>query len=117
MNGERSLRDKARELIQAGRVPRRPPDGVWGGSSFGGQCCMLCRMAIARNEIALEVQFSTGHEAAVKAHFHSPCFLALEMELLSLKAGSQAIPRSDSVQSPATGCRGDGIGSLDASQP
>jgi hypothetical protein len=118
MNGERFLRDKARELIQAGGVPGRPPDRVWGGSAFGGYCCMLCATPIAPNEIALEVEFSPSAESErAHGHFHSPCFLALELELLNLKVGGQSISRSDPVHSAATSRPVDGIGSLEASQP
>jgi len=102
MNGDEILRGKARDLIRAGHVPKRLPDRVWGGAAFGGYCCMLCGTPVAPNEIALEVAFSSGIGAeGTNAHFHSPCFLALEVEILNLSAGGQAIPCSDPEPSAA----------------
>ncbi len=80
---EVSLRHRARESIRTGRLPRRRPQHVWGGSAFGGRRCAVCGDPIQHEEIALEVEFPAETEAAsTEAHLHTRCFLAFELELL-----------------------------------
>ena len=117
MNGERFLRDKARELIRAGRVPKILPDRVWGGAAFGGCCCMLCSTPVAPNEIALEVEFSSGAGSeGARGHFHSSCFLALELEILSARASEQPVSGNPASSAPA-GSGTDGFPAWDGLRP
>ena len=41
MSDSSTLRQKAREAIQTGRLPKRQPAHVWGGAGAGA-CCAIC---------------------------------------------------------------------------
>jgi hypothetical protein len=84
MSDQAILREKARELIRAGRLPSRRPERLWGGIGFGGSRCVLCGAPVRYDEIALQLEVKGGNGAGVTyPHLHVRCFSALELELQS----------------------------------
>jgi hypothetical protein len=49
VNDEGTLREKAREVFQAGKLPNRRPDRTWGGPGVGADCT-ICRVPVQRDE-------------------------------------------------------------------
>jgi hypothetical protein len=93
------LRQKARELLEAGRVPNRLPDHIWGGSGFGDIRCMLCDAPVGPDEVVLEVEYARGDGAgATNPHFHIRCFAALELELRGMDARGDGASPDDRTQ-------------------
>ena len=80
MGEEDVLRNKARELIQIGVLPKRP-DRTWGG--FGSGCvCLLCGATIRPDETEVEAEFNGVDGAnAVTQRFHARCYVMAEFEL------------------------------------
>jgi hypothetical protein len=73
-HADQGLRERARRAIEAGRVPRWPPESTWGGSG-AGEDCAVCDRPVARDELELEVSFA-GHGRGY--HFHVRCLAAWE---------------------------------------
>ena len=79
MSVESTLRAQARRLMQAGKLPNRPPDRMWGGPGVGTSCT-LCGEQVKQNETELEVEWS--EDACASNHrFHVWCLAALELEI------------------------------------
>src|SRR2546427_12162256 len=76
-----SLREKAREAIQNGKLPARSPDRILGGPG-GGEACALCGETLRRNRMELEAEFRVEGEIHEldKYHLHPCCFAAWERE-------------------------------------
>lgn len=102
MSDESTLRRKAREAIQGGRLPERSPDRTWGGPG-AGDCCAICRAPIERDELELEIEFAgqDGGFARYRHHVHIRCFAAWEFELRQLKRGGGAPGDQARSTSPA----------------
>lgn len=80
MSDDIYLREKAREALRLGRLPNRPPDHIWGGPSTGGHCA-VCREAMQRGAIELEIEFVGDDRRGRASHpVHVRCFTALESE-------------------------------------
>ena len=81
MSHDDVLREKVRNVIQAGTLPNRPPRRMWGGPGVGADCTM-CNLAIQRDELELEIEFAQGDngDAVDKYHVHILCFAAWERE-------------------------------------
>lgn len=81
MPDEAALREKARAIVQAGKLPSRGPDRVWGGPGVGAPCT-VCELPVTRDEMEFEIQFE--HDGASpgldKFHVHRRCFAAWEFE-------------------------------------
>jgi hypothetical protein len=77
---EKLLRQKAREAIQAGRIPADRPEGVWGGPGSGA-ACTLCDQPVRRDGLGFDLVFAqrAGKAPAVH-HVHIRCFAAWEFE-------------------------------------
>lgn len=99
--GECSVRDHARTAIQAGTLPNRDPDRMWGGRGSGAACA-ICRVPVQRDEMELEVDFEPDLELEQNAdtpdpvthHLHVRCFAAWEFERdnFALVRGGSAAP-------------------------
>ena len=78
---EDTLRDKARAVIQSGKLPRRRPDRTWGGPGVGAECA-VCGLPVAQDELEREIQFAhDGDNPGLdKFHVHVRCFAAWEFE-------------------------------------
>jgi hypothetical protein len=80
MPDERSLRDTAREAIQNGRLPARPPIRTLGGGG-NGERCVLCGKTIRYDQMEVELEFAerTGDTTQIeKCRFHPQCCVAWE---------------------------------------
>jgi hypothetical protein len=93
------LREKAREAIQAGKLPRRAPDRLWGGLGRG-ETCVVCGDSLGQGQASLELEY-TGHdhsEAKTSYVLHVRCFSAVELEhtMADLSRGSSADIQSTS---------------------
>ena len=90
MPDEAILREKARVVIQNGKLPSRPPDRTWGGPGVGATCT-VCELPVTTQEMEFEIQFARdakqGLEAGLdKYHVHIRCFAAWEFERRSFQA-------------------------------
>jgi len=81
MPDEPGLRDKAREAILQGSLPRDPADAVWGGLSRGTTCA-ACEQPILPQATELELEYVRQDDIARKVtyHLHPRCFAAWEFE-------------------------------------
>jgi hypothetical protein len=78
---ESTLREKAREAIQNGKLPTRSPDRIMGGPGCG-EACALCGETLRRTQTELEPEFWQDGEApeSHKYHLHPRCFVVWESE-------------------------------------
>ena len=99
MSDDSILREKARKAIQAGNLPYRRPDRMWGGSGDGAQC-VVCGAPVKHDEVQLELEF-TGDDGASAGNYccHIRCFSALELELQNFELAGRTISPSDQTQS------------------
>src|SRR6266566_1786659 len=81
MNEECTLREKAREVIQGGKLPNRNPDRMWGGPG-GGAGCTICSAPVKRDELEFEIEFARdGDDPGLNTyHVHIRCFAAWQFE-------------------------------------
>ena len=75
------LRAKARSAIEAGQLPHRQAEGVWGGPGSGA-CCAVCASAISPDGLGFELEFTPDGDGARAElrHFHVRCYEAWEIE-------------------------------------
>jgi hypothetical protein len=80
-----TLRAKARAALDAGTLPNRRPDRMWGGPGAGARCT-ICGAAVTHDELELEMEFTpeAGSDSG-KHHIHIRCFSALEAEMRARK--------------------------------
>ena len=81
MPDEPILREKARAVVQAGKLPSRAPDRTWGGPGVGAPCS-VCDSPVNKNELEFEIEFAhNGDNPGLdKFHVHLRCFAAWEFE-------------------------------------
>jgi len=81
MVDEGTLREKARGVIRAGKLPNRPPDGMWGGPGAGADCA-ICREPVKHGEVEFELEFARDDDARLldRYHVHIACFAAWQSE-------------------------------------
>lgn len=88
-NDECALREKAREAIRRGRLPKGKPDRTYGGPG-SGMACVVCGVVVTRDDVELEIEF--GRHGAMPGsdcyHVHPRCFIAWEFEGRSIDAGN-----------------------------
>jgi hypothetical protein len=96
MSDERTLHEKAREVIQAGKLPNRRPDRTWGGPGVGADCA-ICRAPVTRDEFEFEIEFARGglDSGLDKYHVHIRCFGAWEFERCNLERARGETSSSD----------------------
>ncbi len=94
MPNEAPVRALAREVLQAGTLPRRDPDRTWGGNGMGLPCT-VCGEPIPTTDTEYELEFS--HDGAApgldRFHLHLRCFDAWEMERTKLKDAKMSLRR------------------------
>jgi hypothetical protein len=73
---EGALRERARRLLIAGRLPFSDPAVSWAGSGRGEPCC-VCQGLVRPDEIAFDLSFSKA-AASEELHMHSRCRIAWE---------------------------------------
>jgi hypothetical protein len=78
---EDTLREKARTVIQKGKLPSRRPDRTWGGPGVGAPCA-VCDLPVRPTEMEFEIQFARDGDnpGLDKYHVHIRCFAAWEFE-------------------------------------
>jgi len=81
LNDESTLREKAREVIQTGKLPNRRPDRTWGGLGAGADC-IICNAPLKPDEVEFEIEFArNGNNPGLdQYHVHLRCFAAWELE-------------------------------------
>ena len=81
MVDESTLREKARKLIQSGKLPARRPERMWGGRGTGARCA-ICGHPAEPDQFEFELQFAAdGASPALNpCHVHIRCFAAWEFE-------------------------------------
>jgi hypothetical protein len=79
MPDELRLREQAREVIRAGKLPSRKPDRTWGGPGVGA-ACSVCGLPVKSDELEFEIQFARDGDnpGLDKFHVHVRCFAAWE---------------------------------------
>ena len=100
MSDDSFLRKKAREVIQAGNLPNRPPDHVWGGPGTGAECA-ICGASMKHGEVELEIEFSRDCPDSGSYLVHLRCFSILDLERQSLSKATLSAPETTTGQSPA----------------
>ena len=73
---ESTLRERARCLLAAGRLPFSDPAASWAGSGRGEPCC-VCQVLVRPNEIGFDLSFRMP-QREVELHMHSRCRIAWE---------------------------------------
>jgi hypothetical protein len=78
---EDTLREKARAVIEDGKLPGRRPDRAWGGPGVGA-LCTICDLAVRPTEMEFEIEFARDGDnpGLDKYHVHIRCFAAWEFE-------------------------------------
>ena len=74
------LRERAREAMSSGTLPRRTPNRTSGGRG-SGQSCAICGDRIQLNQVEFEIVFV--HDAVSEEsryHLHLRCLVAWEFE-------------------------------------
>jgi len=81
MPDELRLRERARAVIQSGKLPSRTPDRTWGGPGVGATCS-VCEKPVTKDQLEFEVQFARDGDnpGLDKYHVHIRCFAAWEFE-------------------------------------
>jgi hypothetical protein len=81
MPDENILREKARAVVEEGKLPSRPPDRTWGGPGVGATCS-VCGLPVKRDEMEFEIEFARDGDnpGLDKFHVHIRCFAAWEFE-------------------------------------
>jgi hypothetical protein len=87
MDDDCTLRAKAREALQNGKLPTRKPDRTLGGLGRGGACA-LCGEALTPTGMEIEMEF--GRKRTTRRldiyHLHPRCFVAWELVRGTLEA-------------------------------
>jgi hypothetical protein len=95
MNDENTLRKLARGAIQAGKLPGRPPQRVWGGPGVGARCT-ICGKPAGPEEVEFELEFTRQDDGGLgNHHVHVQCFAAWEFERQHFDAPEGTAPFSD----------------------
>jgi hypothetical protein len=81
MGDKTEIHQKAREAIQAGKVPNRPPQRMWGGPGDDA-CCVICGNSVTKDELGMDLEFvrDDGDPTVIEYHFHVSCYTAWDSE-------------------------------------
>ena len=87
MGDESLLREKARSVVRAGKLPARQPDRTWGGPGVGAPC-VVCGLPVTKDQMEIEAEFAHDGDSPGldKYTLHARCFAAWEFE--RTKAGA-----------------------------
>ena len=100
MDDDHHLRETAREVIRAGKLPYRAPNHVWGGPGTGAKCA-ICGASTMHAEVELELEFTykDGRPGRDSYFVHQRCYSILERERQNVPPGAV----SARTQTPSTG--------------
>ena len=73
---ESQLRERAKQLLVAGRLPCSDPDNSWAGAGRGEPCC-VCQVLVRADQIGFDLAFRTP-QSEIELHMHSRCRIAWE---------------------------------------
>ena len=81
MKDEHTIREKAREAIQSGKLPAMKPSRTWGGPGSGTPCS-VCGEPVTPGQMELEVAYrrADGRPGLETYYFHIRCFAVWECE-------------------------------------
>jgi hypothetical protein len=82
-----TLRAKAREAIQRGKLPTTQPAHKFGGEGSGA-ICPVCGESVRPQQMELEVHFARPGGALDRYHLHPRCCAAWETERLKHEGAS-----------------------------
>ena len=77
MPDEAILREKAKAVIQSGKLPAHSPDRTWGGPEVGAPCA-VCERPVTKAEI--EFARDVDYPGLDNFHVRVRCFAAWEFE-------------------------------------
>jgi hypothetical protein len=89
MNDENLLRQQARRMIRAGKLPSRGPDAMWGGPGDNASCG-VCGAPVTPAEVEMEIEFARQDGGADTYHLHGRCMAAWELERHDLEPNRAA---------------------------
>jgi hypothetical protein len=78
---EHTIREKAREAVESGKLPTMKPSRTWGGPGSGTPCS-LCGEPVTSSQMELEVAYrrDNGRPGLDTYYFHVKCFAVWECE-------------------------------------
>lgn len=77
---KKRLRQKIRNVIEAGTLPDRRPERMWGGPG-SGVVCALCGETVTADQTELELEFVANEQDGYLVHHaHVGCFSLWEAE-------------------------------------
>jgi hypothetical protein len=79
MDDESILRERARALLRAGKLPSRSPDAMWGGPGDNAGCG-VCGALVTPADIEMEIEFVSPDGGSETYHLHGRCMAAWELE-------------------------------------
>ena len=101
MPNEQRIRALARTILEAGLIPRRDPDGTWGGKGVDVSCA-ICEERITPDQVEYELMFK--HDGTTPDvdlfHLHIRCFAAWEMERTKAASDSNTHEADDGSAMP-----------------
>ena len=111
MTDETLLREKAREALEAGRIPARSPQRTWGGPGAGASCA-ICGKRVGPGDVEFELEFGVLEEQARERsyHVHVRCFAAWEFERHRFQTQRDGGVSSETPRLPPTSPGVDGVG-------
>ena len=98
MSDENTLRLKAREAMEAGKLPQRRPKRMWGGPGIGAPCA-ICSEPVKQDELGFELEYAPDQADAGEGdcHVHLRCFAAWEFERRNHESGTRAAAPHDNA--------------------
>lgn len=93
-----SLLQKAREAIEAGKIPSRWLVRFYAGSGSGA-CCAICDRPVEPNQTEFELDFEQDHgRPGASARVHRECCLAWERLVRASESRHEAFPSCGATQ-------------------
>jgi hypothetical protein len=95
---ECALRERAREAIDRGALPRVKPNRTYGGPG-SAKACAVCGVVVQRSEMEIELEFTRQEGAPSDCyHLHPRCFAAWDsvarVSACDPAAGPLRVPKS-----------------------
>jgi len=88
MPDELLLRQKAREAIRSGKLPRRQPDRTFGAPG-SGESCALCGEPVAQDQMLIQIEYQRHATSRLTSyHLHLGCHAAWEFERANVGTAS-----------------------------
>ena len=92
IDGECSVREKARDAIRSGKLPTHRPRLTLARPG-GGTACDVCGEPIKQNQVEYKTEFRL-HGGLANYHLHLRCFAAWEMECRNIEVVRRAAAAS-----------------------